>query len=259
MDPQVNQSSQTDSSGVSFGSPEVVVPPSSPSTPAVPIPPELPKQSLFLVKLAQVLLGVSILAIIAYFVGTFVTAKKVTLTPTPSVLPSPVATIDPMADWKTYTNARLAFSFQYPNDLLITSQGPDQNTNTVFFVSSEAEKVKVENCIKQIECYSYPFRIMVNNTKKDANLSLENYLIKIGYSQGDDTQEVFVDGMRGLKINFEGVGSGSNIFISLGSESVVHINTNAIQEEQANLKTLNQILSTFKFLEAGATPSATPQ
>lgn len=227
---------------------------------ATPVVVEQPKQSNFLVTLLSVLLlfSISIAGFFAYQTQKLVkeltllkSEQKIIDTPEPIIKPLPTmaSEIDPTTNWKTYTNTKLKFSFRYPSNLLTIIQNPDQNTEEIFFTDSIEEKIKVENCIKQIECYSYPSRIYVNSTTKDANLSFEDYLIKIGYSQGNDMQKVFIDNKESLKINFTGIGSGSNVFVPINNQKIIQISTNSIQEEQKNLKILDQILSTFRFLE----------
>ena len=272
MDPQVNQSSQTDSSGVSFGSPEVVVPLSSPSTPAVPIPPELPKQSLFLVKLAQVLLGVAILAAVAYFVGTFVTGKKVTPTPTfsPAAVSSPTPTPDPTANWKTYTMK--GFQFKYPDNLFAVDDSSLELPNSVVIYKEEQD---LENCHKRKLYEAGKFTCF-------PSISLSYSIVTGAPSEG------FVDGIEYVRyINPQGVEMIKNktqLGGMVGSADVLAYVVNSFQIYKVDIGTftancyptpcpnisdkefvnrqnelLNQILSTFKFLVASPTPSATPQ
>lgn len=85
-----------------------------------PILPEQPKQNNFLVILLSVLLllSVSIAGFFAYQTQTLV--KELTLLKSsPTLVSSAEPTLDPTADWKTYTNAKYGFSFKYPKDSII--------------------------------------------------------------------------------------------------------------------------------------------
>lgn len=85
---------------------------------------EQPKQNNFLVVLLAVLLSlsVSIAGFFAYQTQTLV--KELTLlksSPTPVSSTEP--TFDPTADWKIYTNNDFGFSFYYPKDYKLVTDG----------------------------------------------------------------------------------------------------------------------------------------
>jgi len=251
MDPQVNQSSQTDSSGVSFGSPEVVVPPSSPSTPAVPIPPELPKQSLFLVKLAQVLLGVSILAIIAYFVGTFVTAKKVTLTPTPSVLPSPATIPDPIANWEVYINTQNNYSIKYPKSFLSLICPNEELTLTNRSVDEvRPGPIEMSTCARggryTLETKTYP-------SPQPAPQETKYYKI--------EERTITLGGVPAKQYTYTFTNVEVGPFPVWYTIARVNKNNKTYEvyfDDNDSLILFDQILSTFGFLEASSTPLVSP-
>lgn len=49
--------------------------------------------------------------------------KSTTSTSTTTGTPSTATTVDVTADWKTYSNAKYGFSFKYPKDCAVASQG----------------------------------------------------------------------------------------------------------------------------------------
>lgn len=85
---------------------------------AVPANDQSPKANSFLVVLLSILLfiSVSIAGFFAYqtqkLVKELTTLKTV---PIPEVTIEPVATTDPTADWKTYTNNKYSLVFKYPD------------------------------------------------------------------------------------------------------------------------------------------------
>lgn len=205
--------------------------PSTPNLPAIPFP-EVPKPSSPLTKIAVFLLIISILSLAAYFIGTFVSGKKVispTPTPTPLSSPSPVAILDLTANWKTYSNAEL--SFKYPdtwqmNGLTISSSSPGIKLSIV-----------------------------------SSNSSLMNECMKETFSGIDG--DVFVKA-------FSRVATGEmcstndstprEIWIIPSSTKFtpgISFQYSSLESIQAEM-VFDQILSTFKFLGASPTPSATP-
>ncbi len=92
---------------------------------------EKPKTNSFLVVLLIVLLliSVSIAGFFAFQTQNLV--KELTLLktiPTPEVIPEPVVTAGPTADWKTYTDKLNRFSFKYPDNVILSKVG---NTETL--------------------------------------------------------------------------------------------------------------------------------
>ncbi len=79
------------------------------------------KQSSFLITLLSVLLLISVFIAGFFAYQTQNLVKDITKLKT---VPTPIATDspDPTADWKTYTNDRLGFSFRVPNNLDVENE-----------------------------------------------------------------------------------------------------------------------------------------
>lgn len=204
--------------------------PPEPVTPVPPIAPppvpEVAKKSSPLTTIAFVLLGVAALAVAAYFIGTFAANKKVAKeTPTPIAILSPTPTPDPTANWKTYTSDKYKFSFKYPPTLTIEINEVDtSNYVQIIFNKSLSDSFTIKASIK------YP-----ENQPK--------FLL--------DTQPI---GTEVIDSNVWSVFKlTNNSGLQLEKSEVLY----SIIYPDSIKNLIDQILSTFKFLDASSTPSAT--
>jgi len=88
------------------------------------------KNSRGFIQIVIILLALVLVAAGAYYFGT---KNKSVQAPTASVQPSanPVATADPTVNWKTYTNKKYGYKFQYPENWAISEKlvsDPDPKT-----------------------------------------------------------------------------------------------------------------------------------
>lgn len=196
---------------------------------------EQPKQSNFLVILLSVLLFISV-SIAGFF--AFQTQKLVKelnlvkVTPTPITMVEP--TIDPTADWKTYTNTKIGFTMRYPD--------------TWFEVGGGLST--------RYECSTLDFGF------KPTDLSLSDFL-SIEYNDVDYKNNMkpaisLIDGRESQTFESQGIDEVKNVFIK-DKTNIITIKQVAIVPEggdpdkywEKNCKQFDietdQILSTFKF------------
>lgn len=157
---------------------------------------------------------------------------------TPTTSPTPVATTDPTANWKTYTNV-VGFSFKYPDTL---------NIDSVPSISNNAK----EN--------NNPKATWISISQADPNGPLEHDLLIVSEStikpvfSSDSLGTINIDNKRAAKYSQSGNGLVQDVYvINLNQNLFMSISVSSDQ----NYKDLaNQILSTFKF--TSASPSAVP-
>lgn len=72
-------------------------------------------------------------------------------------------------------------SFSYPSNLI-----PIEHNGNLFFVTNAEEKIEVENCLKQIECYHYPLQIRTSYENNPDEKSVGDIVAeKLDLDQGD--------------------------------------------------------------------------
>ena len=155
--------------------------------------------------------------------------SKITTIPSPLLSPQP--TIDPTANWKTYTNTTYGFSLKYPHDwkILYDAQ-PDPTGNPT---KHSVELGKDNSTL-----------VSVTMLKSDQFQSFESLSGILNLPSGTaiitSSSEINIDGSRALYVvqnnNREGV-----IFLDVDNNMIT------IEVDSENKIILNQILSTFKF------------
>jgi len=151
-----------------------------------------------------------------------------------------------MTNWKTYTNPRFKVSFKYPPDLLIVVEKKSNDTYDIFFTRSEAEKQTVEDCLKQLECYSYPFAIRFKVITKPSNKTLKDVIWDDSRMDIRNFSSLNIDNLPSLQEQLAGVGGLIiySTYIDRG-QTVFFVQVDTLKDLEKNV---TQILSTFKFL-----------
>lgn len=177
----------------------------------------------------------------------------------PAPTPSPIATVDPIANWKTYTDPLNTFSFKYPMNLTdLKDQGGVSGpwTGNPQSIINLGDKMTIRwGTDAPYDGFS------VYTVSKLVSLSLLDYLHK--------EVEAAKNSPRGIK-------SGTITETSLGGQTAAFIDNTVIHREyfipspdgkkivvlsrinstDSFLNTFDQILSTFRFVEQ-ATPKPT--
>jgi len=197
--------------------------------------------------------------------------KSQNLTPTQSSILSPAPSIDPTANWKTYTNTKYGYSINYPDNLILGGSGPGQTTEFIaqhFWVQLNGP-VKCEETTKHC---AY-FAIVVKEVDaKDSSMSAKEIWLKY-LNYGDlrsnmsnivAEEEVELSGVKASKISH-------TILFSIPMKTIVLARNNRIYAidlreflypdgkpispknvaitEWIYASLYDQILSTFKFTD----------
>ena len=224
-----------------------------------PIKPVVPKPNFFIPVLSIVIF---LLLVSTGFLGyqNYLLQQKINK----MVQPTPTATADPTADWKTYTTVDKSVSFKYPSTLFTISKDP----HFIKFFLSENEAKDDENCIQnhlgttQKPCGQFMvLNIGISKYPTDYQFSLKNSLnitdpglIKpISYMDAQNRTwlvegPIEIPGAFNIKAETEQSSSLYQVSISIGSEGFQrYLNTKLTNNQAAKFS--NQILSTFKFTE----------
>lgn len=230
--------------------PVVDQPPTAPIPPVNTPPPEMPTQkSSPIFAIALTVLLVAIIGLAGYFlytkylggtgnkeaVNTVVTPAPVVATPTP----------DPTADWKTYKNNYWGISFKYPDSIFKPCSNYPIN-----------EKSGIQFWGPNFSCpdgHDAPYKIAF------VGWDLGKY---IEPKEPTSIENIVVGGRNAQKKIYDYTAADGPLFDLKRSVSVVFtLNNGVIEIEQLGVNTdeqkaFDQILSTFKFVEAS--PSSSP-
>lgn len=228
--------------------------PTQPPTQPIPVP-EQPNnkisQKLFIPSV--VLLLIITVVLVAF---KFIKTKKVTAPqPTPTALTqtTPSPTLDPTANWKTYTNNTYGFSFKYPSDWDITEQTDSAGKK----IGNLVVKAPVIN--KELNAYS--LQLTITDTKFLTATDYVQDLItpdsagnKMAF---DSSTQITIDNQNAIRLTnvFAFDQSQDQVFVLSGGRifriffPVGKDNPN-IDNAVINYPLADQILSTFKFLGA---------
>lgn len=216
--------------------PTVEEPIITPTTPPPPLVHEVPKPGSSLSKIAMLLIVIAVLAIAAYFVGTKFLGQRSVAIPTPVVTSTPTSTPDVTANWKIYRSESLGFEIKYPSVISMGEEFNDQNNRGVELKSEETNIwIDLEKAgDTELKNYYYldnPIKSTAQMGGQTANV----YESETGYCDGPVCSKPFIAYVTR---------KGSDFYIVEFQGDV----------ELSGLE--NQILSTFKFLGASPTASA---
>ena len=168
------------------------------------------------------------------------------ISPKPTEAPLPTPTSDPTANWLTFTQKDICYSFKYPQEIAFNDEdivrlslvGPTQKEDTEFYDGLSLT-------------FSLPLKI--------GNLSLNDYVDdkieeveKGGVAEITKSKKaVLVNEINGYTFTVQGLGTFQNIFLqSLDKTCTVEITNATIDPtNQGYQQTIDKILSTFKFVD----------
>lgn len=164
--------------------------------------------------------------------------------PTYSIVPSLIPTVNITANWLTYSNENVAFTFKYPKEISLKEEdvihlslwGPTQKKDTEFYDGISLT-------------FSFPFKI--------ENTSLKDYVdSKIEESKQiseiiKPREEITINEINGYTYTEQGLGIFQSIYLqSPGIVWTVEIiNGTNDPTGQGFKQTVDKILSTFKFIQ----------
>lgn len=190
----------------------------------------------------QVLIIVVILAV--FLGGYYLGQQRIKPTPTPPqpiITPSPSPS-DETANWKTYTSTRYNFTFRYPIQAKIEEPegmvglsvwGPTQVKDTDFY-----DGISLRFSSGSLESKSLKFFVeeKVKQSKENAEIIVNPTEIKVG-------------NLTGYTYRVRGLGEHTYIYLTPRYNTYLEIiNSTVDPGNRGYQETVNQILSTFKFL-----------
>ena len=198
------------------------------------------------------------IAVVAIIIGAFIYASpkfknSPQPSPSPAVSPSP-SPVDETVNWQMYTNKAIGFYFKYPPYLIPNSLGKVDQTELVSFAQDSKEKLllSVLPNPQNIDLQKFSEKVKLQDTKREySKAEINGYQALLLRTKWPCTEECEPNKIKNeqyhvdFKVNGFVVGFKINTFDQSGGTSV--------SEEEW----LNQILSTFKFLDSAPSPSPT--
>lgn len=201
------------------------------ATPEIPAAPEIKKDNHWITILAMALFVLGSLATVAFLYYQNQRLKSMLASYQSQPSPSPTATADPTADWKTYTNTKFGYSIKYPAALTIKEYA----TETQFFIDKEY------------------FPTLNIDVSKNLNPKTEKPYTKI-------QDAVLIKDINLKERTYGDIAwtyDENNLYGSYLAATDKYMYAISLDNNPNNLYSLDQFLSTFKFL--GASPSAEPK
>jgi len=196
--------------------------------------PETKKSNEILIHIALILIILSGAG--GFYLGSYVFPAKPskTLIPAPSPISNPTPTLDPTANWKTYTNTIYAFQISYPEYLSIEEDFDKEEYYDNLINFSSGETLINIKAIYDIDIYE-------NQEPKDVATreimdSGFNYSVAPTIVNSYSAAITTVQGTS-IKTTYTTKHPDKNIFIAISFYSFT------------DKETLDQILSRFKFLD----------
>lgn len=155
--------------------------------------------------------------------------------PTSVATSSPVPTIDPTANWKTYTNTKHGFSFKYPSTWIIDTKGDNEEFNAQVKLRSGSSTIQIYANMDGLGGKGQDFQ-------KTTQFNLDGYpLYKYKITQAYNN--TWLIGLTDDLTNSLGV---FRIMNKVYSITLVYPQSEDMKETESEF---DQILSTFKFLD----------
>ncbi len=210
-----------------------------------PVPPPTKKTNWVLI-LGIVLLLISVLALVGYFVYQNYQSRINVSTPLASPEPTAeagTATPDPTADWKIYTNKTYGISFNYPKEAKIIGDIESQlftivsgNQSVSFLASKNSQDYSVNEFMLRTISPNNPDSVRKYVTFSNVSFNNLNFVLA--------NQDANYFSQQSGSLNSYLIGKGNYVF-SFGFNKVSE-------------SLITQILSTFQFTNTQSTSSATP-
>ena len=147
--------------------------------------------------------------------------------------------LDETVDWQTYTNIKFGYSLKYPNDFIVRPP-----RNTIVRESVIISKGKIAW-----------FTIGVNWDWRHDDVTTAEKLAESIMNTNKTIEPYILDGIKGVKVTFDdtddSVDGRITTMIVVKDDNLYDITspTNSQVDASSALKILDQILSTFKFID----------
>lgn len=163
---------------------------------------------------------------------------------TPAASPTPTATDDPTAGWKTYTNSQIGFSFEYPSDwILKDGSGVTLTSYSIYKPLSDGD-VEPEPTLHFFVAYH-------KGVTDLAKWLTDN-------QAGEIVDTVKINGNKFSKIKGGSLEDSLEYATQISASGILRIVIEPYPNKVVSDETFNQILSTFKFIEDTTSAIPTP-
>lgn len=216
--------------------------PTNPISPEVPLSEPEKKDGHWIAIAAMALFVAASLVVVGFLYYQNQQLKSMLAGYQTQTTPTPVATADPTANWKTYTDTKLGFEFKYPESLTYKNLGK----GVIAFTDNQDKTKFILNGFESLSSDQY-----------------QNHLQDIKINGVLSGQETFTDSQNRIWQTLFGLGQTYNFNAFLNQQNKYYLVTlsSDFGEEAdggATFKNFaNQLLSTFKFLGPTSSPSAT--
>ncbi len=185
----------------------------------------------------------------AYYFGTYVnkplqpqpTIQPLVSSPTQQLtVPVTTAKIDETANWKTYTSQKNSFSLKYPSGMEIEEKSDNY---TAFILAGPTQK-------KQTELYDGIGLFIIKGTLQGR--SLKNFVEAEAKQAGEMVKPItttYISSYEAYTYTSRGLGEHTYIYIANNGTYWEIINSTGDPTHKGFQKTVDQILSTFRFIE----------
>lgn len=178
------------------------------------------------------------------------TNSSTTLTTTTATATTP--SVSETANWKTYTNSSLGFSFKYPQDWTLSNATTEesQSGKIVSLVSPEAQKQNLPPGYDRNLVVSY-FKDMNSDAARGGSWEGQRtYKSLVDYftdqkAPTENIGETAVDGKKGYEVAIGGFGISFGIMVEYNG--IYKLNFSIADSKKDLGSVEKQILSTFKF------------
>lgn len=166
--------------------------------------------------------------------------------------------IDEIEDWKTYTNEKYGYSFQYPQELglklgVVGLGGEEDKLETTRSLMLESKIEPPQGLVMFITAGQTSYKTIdeySNNLGKSKPSSKEPIMIV-------SKEKTNVAGIEAIKYTKNQPGAGLVLSVDILKNGYLYqFSLNFSDNNSQNLSTFNQILSTFKFLDKNTTDTS---
>ncbi|MBI4079253.1 MAG: hypothetical protein HY429_03065 [Candidatus Levybacteria bacterium] len=184
--------------------------------------------------------------------------------------PTVQPTIDPTANWKTYTNTKHGFMLKLPSELIILQQEEGEDGLIMQWANIPREKIKIlelsvtPGSNPHYAAGLYTITVSINNnlyyqsldSKFRIKITKDNLEFLLGNSALEEVKKLLFDNRPAIRLEVL-TGSGLQldelgvyiVYKILDNNRVVSIDANSGNENKFDVSYIDRILQTFKFLD----------
>lgn len=192
-----------------------------------------PRENFLLI--AIILAFLAVFFAVGISVGTYLTRNQEPPAKTIVSTPTAVPATNPTATWKTFTNSQYGYFFRYPDTRYVT----DNDFKNIYLSFKDKKKAIGERAIV----------VSVSNTPQEDFLK-QHIKLEIGADNSQVKPEPYnLGGIEGIKIIVNTAAGTSEFYIFARYKNSSYIIGGPAVFETSGKKEMDQILSTFKFLD----------